>query len=98
MKWQPFAAVFDQESALQEMEQAKQYQNKPHLAQDQVEANERAIVEAIQSGASLCIQYYKNGAYYMAKGALRKIDQYHRLLQIGTITIDFTQIVCVEVL
>ncbi len=79
-KWRPFAAMPQQFTAIQQMIDNQTKISRPILDEDQLEENNRILIEALERNPSIRITYYKDGRSCCEEGQIIKIDPYQQLL------------------
>lgn len=79
-KWRPFAAMPQQFTAIREMINDQTKIPRPILDEDQMEENNRLLIEALETNPSIRITYYKDGRSCSEEGQIIKVDPYQQLL------------------
>lgn len=74
VKWQPFAAVYDQEQAMDQFYKEQCKVEQPLISLQQKELWEEVIQERLQNGKEISVAYYKNYKLVQKKGVISKVD------------------------
>ncbi|MGL5978452.1 MAG: YolD-like family protein [Erysipelotrichaceae bacterium] len=96
VKWQPFAAVFDQKETLQQYYREQVKIEAPLISQDQKESNEQCVVDAIAQHCIVQVKYYRKGSLHLVEGYIKAIDTYQKQIQIQSIRIAFDELVEIQ--
>jgi len=61
IKWAPFNSLVDQKQIIKNLIKEKEKISKPKLSEEQMEQNEKLLVEAFFEKSKIKIEYFKNG-------------------------------------
>lgn len=74
VKWQPFAAVYNQEEAVDQFYEGQCRVELPLISFQQKELWEEMIQERLQKGEEISISYYNNYKIVESSGIISKVD------------------------
>ena len=93
VKWQPFAALTDTEEMAEEINAINNLTTKPHVSSDIAEEINRALVDTIQNGITVLVDYFANNQIKSIKGTIKKYDPVELTVVIDTHKIQIKSII-----
>ena len=87
MKWMPFNALLEQGDYLKELLNKQNRKTMPSLSEDQLMEMNYNLESAFVYKEPVHVLYYQDGDYERVEGIIRKIDPYHKTIQVGNKTI-----------
>lgn len=93
IKWQPFAALSDTEEIVDEINKINNLTTKPHVSVDIAEEINRALVDTIQNGISVLVDYFIDNQIKSIKGTIKKYDPVELTVVIDTHKIHIKSII-----
>lgn len=99
IKWAPFHSLVGQRQLIDNVLKEKKKISKPKLSQEQMEQNEKLIIEAFYEQIKVCISYFKEGLIYTTTANITQIDYTFKKIYLNNQKILlFTQIIEISML
>ncbi len=83
LKWLPFQSLPEQGKSMRRLREKRELRPKPTLSADRLEALQRALEAALESGASLSLIVHESGRERVVKGTVSDADFTARRLRVG---------------
>lgn len=74
IKWAPFSSLIGQKQMIEKLINEKNKINKPKLSQEQIEQNEKLLIEAFYEKVKINIEYFKEGFILSTTTTITHID------------------------
>lgn len=74
IKWAPFNSLVNQKYMIENIIKEKNKIKKPKLSQEQIEQNEKLLIEAFYEKIAINIEYYKEGFILRTTSIINHID------------------------
>lgn len=74
IKWAPFSSLIGQKQMIESLINEKNKINKPKLSQEQIEQNEKLLIEAFYEKTKINIEYFKEGFILSTTANITHID------------------------
>jgi hypothetical protein len=95
-KWAPYASLIEQKGTINMMKKERSKIKKPLLSQEQASLINDILLKS--NGKSLIIRFYEQGFIYEDRFFVKKIDLDHKKLICDRHTIDFNQLLNLEII
>lgn len=90
-KWAPYASLIEQKGTIVRMKEARNYQQKPLISQEQAKEINEVLTSCYRTHVKLT--YFRSGQTFVIEGIVEKIDYDQKHLHIAGQYIEFKEII-----